>query len=60
MVMQEYYEAFFPLAFLLSSAGRYRMDAFVIVPHLLLFPRRMLQSVKGIAVFKDAFKLFIL
>jgi 4-hydroxybenzoate polyprenyltransferase len=60
MVMQEYYEVFFPLAFLLSSAGRYRMDALVIVPHLLLFPRRMLQSVKGIAVFKHAFKLLIL
>ncbi|HJP92407.1 MAG TPA: UbiA family prenyltransferase [Pyrinomonadaceae bacterium] len=57
IVMQEYYELFFPLALLLSSSGRYPLDAFVILPHLLLFPRRAVQSLKDMKVFIGAFKL---
>ena len=57
IVMQEYYELFFPLAFLLSSTGRYPLDALMIVPHLLLFPKRAAQSAKDTKVFIDAFKL---
>jgi 4-hydroxybenzoate polyprenyltransferase len=59
ILMQEYYEVFFPLAFLLSSSGRYPLDALLIAPHLLLFPRRAVQSVMGMKVFVDAFKLII-
>jgi hypothetical protein len=57
IAMQEYYEVFFPLAFLLSSSGRYPLDALIIAPHLLLFPRRALQSVKDMKIFRDAFKI---
>jgi len=60
ITMQEYYEVFFPLAFLLSSSGRYPFDALIIVPHLLLFPRRALQSVKDIKIFRAAFKTIIM
>ena len=60
IAMQEYYEVFFPLAFLLSSSGLYPLDALLIVPHLLLFPRRAAQSVKDVKVFIDAFKLIIM
>ena len=60
IAMQEYYEVFFPLAFLLSSSGLYPLDALLIVPHLLLFPRRAVQSVKDMKVFIDALKLIIM
>ena len=60
IAMQEYYEVFFPLAFLLSSSGRYPLDALIIAPHLLLFPRRALQSVKDIKIFREAFKIIIM
>lgn len=59
ILMQEYYELFFPLAILLSSSGLYPGDALMIAPHLLLFPRRALQSVKDMKVFRDAFGLII-
>lgn len=59
IAMQEYYEVFFPLAFLLSSSALYTLDALMIAPHLLLFSRRAVQSVKDMKVFKDAFKLII-
>jgi 1,4-dihydroxy-2-naphthoate octaprenyltransferase len=59
IAMQEYYEVFFPLAFLLSSSMTYPLDALMIVPHLLLFPRRAAQSAKDTKVFRDAFKLMI-
>lgn len=59
ILMLEYYELFFPLAFLLSSSGRYPPDALLVVPHLLLFPRRAVQSVLGMKVFIDAFRLII-
>jgi 4-hydroxybenzoate polyprenyltransferase len=60
IVMQEYYEVFFPLAFLLSSSGRYPLDALLIVPHLLLFPRRALRSAKDAKIFVDAFRLIVM
>jgi 4-hydroxybenzoate polyprenyltransferase len=60
IAMQEYYEVFFPLAFLLSSSGRYPFDVLMIIPHLLLFRRRALQSVKDIKIFGEAFKLLIM
>jgi 4-hydroxybenzoate polyprenyltransferase len=59
ILMQEYYEVFFPLAFLLSSSKTYPLDALIIVPHLLLFPRRAVQSVKDMEVFLTALKLII-
>ncbi|HEX8776452.1 MAG TPA: UbiA family prenyltransferase [Pyrinomonadaceae bacterium] len=59
IVMQEYYEVFFPLAILLSSSGLYPLDALMIAPHLLLFPRRALQSVKDMKVFIVGFELII-
>ncbi|MDQ3812439.1 MAG: hypothetical protein M3347_00650, partial [Armatimonadota bacterium] len=46
IVMQEYYEVFYPLAFLLSSSLQHPRDAFIIVVHFLLFPRRAAQSLK--------------
>lgn len=51
IVMLEYYEAFFPLAVLLTSAWRHPADALVVAAHLLLFPRRATQAVR------DAFKM---
>jgi 4-hydroxybenzoate polyprenyltransferase len=54
IIMQEYYEIFFPIAFLLSSSLRFPRDAFMIVPHLLIFPRRAVESSKDAKVFIDA------
>ncbi|HEX8282927.1 MAG TPA: UbiA family prenyltransferase [Pyrinomonadaceae bacterium] len=51
IVMLEYYEVFFPVALLLSSATSHRWDALVLVAHLLLFPRRATR------VLKDTLKL---
>lgn len=48
IVMQEYYEFFYPLAFLLSSSFRYPLDAVVLILHLLIFPRRAAQTLKDI------------
>ncbi|MFN2482778.1 MAG: UbiA family prenyltransferase [Pyrinomonadaceae bacterium] len=48
ILMHEYYEAFFPLAILVSSARRYPLDALVIAAHLLLFPRRPIQTLKDV------------
>lgn len=59
ILMQEYYELFFPLALLLSSSRRYPLDALIIVPHLLLFPRRAVQSAKDLKVFIDALKIVL-
>ena len=59
IVMQEYSEVFFPLAFLLSSSLRFHLDALIIVPHLLLFPRRAFHSFKDAKIFKHAFELLI-
>lgn len=57
IAMQEYYEVFFPLAFLLSASAMYPLDALVVVPHLLLFPRRALRSAKDVKIFGEAFRL---
>jgi 4-hydroxybenzoate polyprenyltransferase len=54
VIMQEYYEVFFPIAFLLSSSLRFPLDALMIVPHLLIFPRRAVESSKDAKVFIDA------
>jgi len=59
IVMHEYYEVFFPLAFLISSSLRFPLDALMIVPHVLLFPRRALHSIKDTKIFKEAFELLI-
>jgi len=59
IAMQEYYEVFFPLAFLLSSSRRFPLDALMIVPQLLVFPRRALHSFKDARIFKQAFELLI-
>jgi len=48
IVMQEYYEVFYPLAFLLSSSLKYPADAVVLFLHLFLFPRRAAQTLKDI------------
>ncbi len=59
ILMQEYYEVFFPAAFLLSSSARYPPDALLIAVHLLLFPRRAARSLLGMKVFVDAFRLIV-
>ena len=51
ILMLEYYEVFFPVALLLSSAAVHRRDALVLVAHLLLFPGRATR------VLKDTLKL---
>jgi 4-hydroxybenzoate polyprenyltransferase len=40
IVMHEYYEVFFPLAFILASASHHPVDLFVLVVHGLVFPKR--------------------
>jgi 4-hydroxybenzoate polyprenyltransferase len=40
IVMHEYYEVFFPLAFILASSNRHPVDALVLVVHGLVFPKR--------------------
>src|SRR5207237_1257487 len=46
ILMLEYYELFFPLAVVLSSLARYPVDAVMVAAHLLLFPRRAVQTLK--------------
>jgi 4-hydroxybenzoate polyprenyltransferase len=48
IVMLEYYEVFFPLALLLSSARQHPLDALMLAAHLLFFPARAAQAVKDI------------
>jgi hypothetical protein len=48
IVMQAYYEVFYPSAFLLSSSMIYPMDALILVLHLLIFPRRATRTLKDI------------
>jgi 4-hydroxybenzoate polyprenyltransferase len=45
IVMQEYYEVFFPLAFILASANQHPVDALVLVVHGLVFPKRWRNTV---------------
>ena len=40
VVMHEYYEVLFPLAFILAAANQHPVDAFVLVVHGLVFPKR--------------------
>ncbi|MFN2531858.1 MAG: UbiA family prenyltransferase [Pyrinomonadaceae bacterium] len=40
IVMHEYYEVFFPLAFILASSNQHFVDSFVLVVHGLVFPKR--------------------
>jgi 4-hydroxybenzoate polyprenyltransferase len=40
VVMLEYYEFFYPLAFLLSASLKHPADALILFAHFLLFPRR--------------------
>ncbi len=49
IVMHEYYEVFFPLAFILASSSRYTMDAIVIIIHALVFPKRARGTIIEIA-----------
>lgn len=60
IAMQEYYEVFFPLAFLLSSSWLHPLDALLIAPHLLLFPKRAAQSAKDTKVFVDTFRVILM
>lgn len=46
IVLLEYYELFFPLAIILSSAMRNPADALLIAFHLAVFPRRVVQTAK--------------
>jgi hypothetical protein len=48
IVMQEYYEVFFPAAILLSSSSRYPIDAILVAAHLAIFPRRAIRSLKNL------------
>jgi 4-hydroxybenzoate polyprenyltransferase len=40
IVMHEYYEVFFPLAYILASANQHPADLFVLLVHGLFFPKR--------------------
>jgi 4-hydroxybenzoate polyprenyltransferase len=48
IVMQEYYEVFYPSAFLVSSSIAYPMDALILVLHLIVFPSRATRTLKDI------------
>lgn len=43
MAMHEYYEVFYPLAFLVASTLQHPRDAIILFVHLLMFPRRAAQ-----------------
>ena len=49
IVMHEYYEVFFPLAFILASSSRYTIDAILIILHVLVFPKRARGTIIDIA-----------
>jgi len=49
ILMHEYYEVFFPLAFILASSRRYAVDAIVIIVHALVFPKRARGTIIDIA-----------
>ena len=50
IVMHEYYEVFFPLAFILASANQHPVDLFVLVLHGLVFPKRSKNTAIEIAL----------
>ena len=49
IVLQEYYDVFYPLAILLASALQHRADVLALAAHLLVFPMRALQTAKDSA-----------
>ncbi|MCA1612609.1 MAG: UbiA family prenyltransferase [Acidobacteria bacterium] len=60
ILMLEYYEVFFPVALLLSSATLHRWDALVLVAHLLLFPGRATRVLKDVLkLLKQAAFMFV-
>ena len=50
IVMHEYYEVLFPLAFILASANQHPLDLVVLVVHGLLFPKRWKATAMEIAL----------
>jgi len=48
ILMHEYYEVFYPLAFLLTAVFRSPLDIFFLVAHFILFPRRAVVCIKEI------------
>lgn len=44
-VLEQYYDAFFPLAILIASSLRHSGDALILAAHLLLFPNRPVHAV---------------
>jgi 4-hydroxybenzoate polyprenyltransferase len=48
ILMFEYYEVFFPIGILLSSALRHPADLIVLIVHLVLFPRRAAQIARDV------------
>jgi len=50
IVMHEYYEVFFPLAFILASSTQHAPDAIILVVHGLVFPKRWRTTVIEIAL----------
>lgn len=50
IVMHEYYEVFFPLAFILTSVNQHPVDALVLVVHGLVFPKRWRNTAIEIAL----------
>jgi len=58
IVMHEYYEVFFPLAFILASSSQHPVDAFVLVVHGLVFPKRWRNMAIEIAlIVRDLWRL---
>ncbi len=49
ILMHEYYEVLFPVAFVLASSLRHPLDALVAATHLLLFPRRARRLLSDVA-----------
>jgi 4-hydroxybenzoate polyprenyltransferase len=50
ILLNEYYEVFYPLAFLLVQTSRYPADGLVLGLHLLLFGRHLWRSVQSIGL----------
>jgi hypothetical protein len=44
IVLEQYYDAFFPLAILIASSLRHSGDILILAAHLLLFPNRPMQA----------------
>lgn len=58
ILMHEYYEVFFPLVYILASANKHPVDAFVLVIHGLIFPKRWRSTAIDIAlIVRDSWRL---